>query len=241
MNCLQAGIRSLLFVCTLLPYIAFAQKAKDEYSIYNYKPMPQDRIILEVNHTGWLGMPHGLKEKATAGGVNFQLFFDIPIKNSPVSFAWGMGISSHNIHGPINLVYHVDSVSGSINFTSIAKRHEPYKVNRIAFKIIEVPVEFRIRTRTQYQFKMMVGAKVGYVVQTFRTIFDKDGKVRIYDIYGVNPLRYGVTMRLGWEQFHITGFYALSEVFQKNKGQKGIIPFSLGLAWTPRVGLGRTL
>jgi hypothetical protein len=215
------------------------QKDKDnEFSMYAYKARPQDRILLEMNHTGWLGMPHGLKEKATTGGFNFYLYFDHPIKNSHFSFAWGAGMSSHNIHGPINLVYHVDSLNGNINYTSIERRKEPYKVNRIGFKLVEVPVELRFRTWTNYQFKAMLGFKAGYVVQTFRKIFDKDGKVKIYDIYGTNPLRYGITLRLGWEQIHLTGFYALSEVFLKGKGQKGIIPFSFGIAYTPRIGLG---
>lgn len=224
-----------LIVCTNLIH----GQEKNEFGIYAYKPMPQDRIILELNHTGWLGMPHGLKEKVTTGGFNFYLYFDNPIgKHSHFSFAWGAGMSSHNIHGPINLVYHVDSLTGGINFTSIERRKEPYKVNRIGFKLVEIPVEIRFRTFTNYQFKAMLGFKAGYVVQTFRKIFDKDGKVKLYDIYGTNPLRYGITLRLGWEQLHLTGFYALSEVFQKNKGQKGIIPISFGIAYTPRIGLG---
>ena len=241
MNSFPYSFKHLVVLLFAIPCIALAQKPTSEFSAYNYKPTPQDRIILEVNHTGWLGMPKGLKEKPGSLGANFQIFFDYPIKKSRVSFAWGLGLGSHNIHGPINLVYHVDSLTGSINFTSVDKRLEPYKTNKIAFKLIEVPVEFRIRTRTEYQFKLMVGAKVGYVLQTFRTIFDKDGKVRIYDIYGVNPIRYGVTVRMGWEQVHLTAFYALSEVFLKNKGQKGVIPFSFGIAYTPRLGLGRTL
>lgn len=216
-------------------------KEQNEFNKYAYKPTPQDRLVLEMNHTGWLGMPHGLKEKATTGGFNFYLYFDHPIKKSRFSFAWGAGMSSHNIHGPINLVYHVDSVTGSINYTSIEKRYEPYKVNRIGFKVVEMPFELRFRTRTNYQFKAMLGVKVGYVAQEFRKIFDKDGKVKLYDIYGTNPLRYGITLRLGWEQLHITGFYALSEVFLKGKGTPGIYPFSIGIAYTPRIGLGRTL
>jgi hypothetical protein len=85
----------------------------------------------------------------------------------------------------------------------------------------------------------MAGFKVGYVIQTFKKTFDEYGKIKYFDIYGVNPLRYGPTIRFGWEQVHITAFYSLSEVFLKNKGQSGIIPFSIGFAYTPRVGIGR--
>lgn len=224
----------------LFALAAFAQKKKEksEFDIYQYKPTPRDRVIFELNHTGWLNMPHGLQETLTSGGVNFQLFFDYPMGHSRFSFAWGLGISSHNIHGKISLVPKMDSITGFTNFTSIEERTKPYRINRIGFKVLEVPVEFRFRTRSNYQFKLMAGFKFGYVVQTFRKIFDEDIKAKIYDIYGTNPWRYGFIVRAGWEQVHLTAFYAISEVFEQGKGPSGIIPFSFGIAYTPRLSLG---
>jgi hypothetical protein len=224
-----------LFICVF----SFSQTKNDsEFDIYNYKPRKQDRLILELNHTGLLGLPENVTYKPTSGGVNFMLFFDYPLKNSRFSFAWGAGISSHNIHGKIKLNYKIDSISGNINFTSLEERTEPYTRNRIGLKIVELPVELRFRTRTKYQFKAMLGFKIGYVAQSFKKTFDKDGKNKSYDIYGINPIRYGVNLRLGWEQVHLTCFYALSEVFEKDKGSVGIIPFSIGIAYTPRISLG---
>lgn len=214
------------------------KKDSSEFNIHRYKPTPQDRLVLEVNHTGWIGVPNELKEKAFSGGVNFMLFFDHPIRSSHFSFAWGGSISSYNIHGPINVVYKVDSVSKAVQFTSLEKRNTPYNINRIGLKILEVPVELRFRTFTDYQFKLSVGFKVGYVVQSFRKIYDSNGKLKIFDIEGINPWRYGITARMGWEQLHITFFYALSEFFASGKGTPGIIPFTFGLAYTPRISLG---
>lgn len=238
----------LRFICILVfvfcVFGLYAQTKKDsltqsEFNIYKYKPTPQDRMILEVNHTGWIGLPSELQEKFFSGGVNFMLFFDHPIKSSHFSFAWGGCISSYNIHGPISLVYHVDSTTKSVSFTSVEKRQEPYIVNRIGLKIAEIPVEFRFRSHTDYQFKLSIGFKVGYVVQSFRKIFDKDENVKIFDIKGINPWRYGVTFRMGWEQLHLTAFYSLSEFFLDGKGTPGIHPFSIGIAYTPRISLGR--
>lgn len=236
-------MKKSIFIFILLLSVSlfsFAQKKElSEFSVYAYKPTPQDRLVFEVNHTGWLGTPKGVKVKPISRGYNFQLFFDYPIGKSRFSFAWGLGYGSHNIHGPIDLAYKTDSITGTKLFTSLKERNESYRVNRIAFKMVELPLEIRIRSRTNYQFKCMIGFKAGYVVQTFRTLFDKNGKVRTYDIFGVNPIRYGPTIRMGWEQIHISAFYSLSEAFEKNKGEKGIIPFSIGLAYTPRLGIGR--
>src|ERR1700758_858238 len=127
----------ILFVFCFVGMTAQSKKdslAKSEFNIYKYKPTPKDRMILEVNHTGWLGAPSGLQGTYTSGGVNFMFFFDHPIKSSHFSIAWGGSISSFNIHGPINIVYHLDSVTKNIAFTSIEKRTEPYNINRIGLK-----------------------------------------------------------------------------------------------------------
>lgn len=200
--------------------------------------MPRDRIVLEVNHTGWVGVNSAVQEKLTSGGVNFMMFFDHPIKSSHFSFAWGGSLSSYNIHGPISLVYQIDSVTKQVQFTSIQKRTTPYDINRIGLKIIEVPVEIRFRSFTDYQFKLSVGFKAGYVVQSFHKIFDANTKAKFYNIDGINPFRYGITLRIGWEQLHLTAFYSLSEFFADGKGTAGVHPFSIGLAYTPRISLG---
>lgn len=241
--------RSYRFTYTLIgilvlfcfPYNLLSQnenKKKSEFDIYSYKPEPKDRIILEVNHNGWLNPPSGVKGKLTSGGVNFYLYFDFPIRNTKFSFAVGGGISSYNMHGKFNIRYKIDSLKNEIVFSDLVRRDEPYKKNRFGLKILEVPVEFRFRTHSSYQLKVMLGFKTGIVVQSFRKVFDADGKRKAYDVYGVNTLRYGPHFRIGVEQIHITGFVALSSLFSKGKGSADIMPYSLGLAWTPRVSLG---
>lgn len=228
----------VIFICFAI-VLSAQKKDSSEFNIYRYKPMPRDRVVLEVNHTGWLGTSSDVEQKLFSGGVNFMMFFDNPFGSSHFSFAWGGGISSYNIHGPINIVYTMDSLNNDrVVFTSLVKRATPYNINRIGLKILEVPIEFRFRSHTDYQFKLSLGFKVGYVVQSFRKIFDENIKAKVYDIEGVNPWRYGVTLRMGWEQLQVCAFYSLSEFFESGKGTKGVIPFSIGLAYTPRIALG---
>lgn len=209
-----------------------------EYSIYQYKQERADRLVFDFNHTGWLGVPAALKAKPTSGGVNFYLMFDNPIGRSRFSFGWGLGLSSHNIHGKVKMIYHTDSISNKVVYNELVERIEPYTKNRIGLKVIEMPFELRIRSRTNYQFKAMVGFRVGYVVQSFRKIFDEDGKYKIYDVFGINKLRYGLSLRLGIEQIHVCVFYSLSEYFENKKGPAGINAYSIGVSYTPRISIG---
>ena len=211
---------------------------KSEFDVYSYKPEPRDRVIFEINHTGWLNTPRGVQGKLTSGGVNFYLYFDYPIASSRFSFAWGAGISSHNVHGKFNLKYQIDSIRSQVMFSQLVPREDPYSKNRFGLKVLEVPIEFRFRTRTSYQFKVMAGMKAGWVVQSFRKVFDADGKRKMYDLYGVNPLRYGAHVRVGVEQLQFTFFMALSSLFENGKGSPDIKPYSVGISWTPRISLG---
>ncbi|MBC7861437.1 MAG: outer membrane beta-barrel protein [Bacteroidia bacterium] len=188
-------------------------------------------MIIEVTHCGWLNMPNGVKNDLTSRGANFYLYFDHPFGKSNFSFAWGGGISSHNISGNSNVVYVIDSLGNET--TVFEQRLLPYRKNVIGAKILEVPLEIRFRTRRDRSFKISLGIKGGFTVQNFRKIFDVDGKRKYYDIHNYNPWRYGITFRIGYEQIYLCGFYSLSQVIQKDKGSQGIIPYSIGIGITP--------
>lgn len=205
---------------------------EDEFDIKNYKLEPGDRLIIEVNHTSWLGFSSPIKAKNPSIGMNIALMFDRAFGNSNFTLGYGIGFFSHNFHSNADFIYSRDTINGGFN-TTLSPFSRPVSLNRYAEKILEVPVELRFRTKTDRQFKIHVGGKIGYVVNNFRSIRDNEGKIRVYDIKNVNPLRYGVNFRIGFEQFAVTVNYYLSEVFNKDKGPAGIHPFSIGLAIIP--------
>jgi len=207
-------------------------KEDDEFHIKNYKLEPGDRLIIEVNHTSWVGFPPSVKIKTPSIGVNLALMFDKAIGKSNFTIGYGIGLFSHNFHSNADFIYVKDSVSNTFT-TKLEPYTRPVSLNRYAEKILEVPVELRFRTKTDRQFKIHVGGKIGYVVNNFRSIRDNDGKVRVYDIKNIDPLRYGVNFRIGFEQIAICATYYLSEVFNKNRGPAGVHPFALGIAIIP--------
>jgi len=202
-----------------------------EFDLKNYKADPKDRLIFEINYTSWLGTKSDIKSDWKSLGFNFSTMFDKPLGRSNFSIGYGLGIYSHNFSSNADFIYQLDSNNRNVT-TIVQPKTIPYKANRYNERLIEVPVELRFRTKAKSSFKIMVGAKIGYVMANFKKTDDADGRIRRYDIRNVNNLRYGVNFRIGVEQICLTGCYYISEVFDAG-GPKGIHPFSIGLAIIP--------
>lgn len=208
-----------------------AKKIISEFDLKNYKADPRDRLIFEVNYTNWLGAPKGIKTDWKCIGFGFYTMFDKPISNSNFSFGYGLGFYSHNYSSNANFIYKFDSLSQHTK-TIIEPKTIPYIANRYNERSFELPLELRFRTKTARIFKIMVGAKIGYVISNFNKSDDINGRIRLYNIKNVNPFRYGVNFRIGVEQICLTASYYFSEVFTKD-GPAGIHPFSIGIAIIP--------
>lgn len=233
-------LKQVLYSCIVLSFAlsAFAQKDSlktkkgiSEYDLKNYKADPKDRLIFEANYTNWLGAPKNIKQDWKSLGFNFSTMFDKPIGKSNFSFGYGLGLYVHNYSSNADFIYKLDSVNKYIT-TIIEPKKEKYTANRYNERSVEVPLEIRFRTKTTRAFKIMLGAKIGYVLSNFKKTDDKDGRIRVYDIKNINKLRYGVNFRIGVEQICLTASYYFSEVFTAN-GVKGIHPFSIGIAIIP--------
>ncbi|MCE3228343.1 MAG: hypothetical protein K0S32_2894, partial [Bacteroidetes bacterium] len=204
----------------------------DDFDMKNYKLEPSDRLILELNHTTWTGLKAPIKSVLPSVGMNIAVMFDKPIGYSNFTFGYGIGFFSHNFHSNADFVYMRDSLTNSFT-TKLEPFNRPFSLNRYAEKILEIPIEIRFKTKTDRQFKIHVGGKIGYVVNNFRSIRDNDGKVRVYDIKNINPFRYGVNCRIAFQQFAITASYYFSEVFVKDKGPANYYPYAFGIAIMP--------
>jgi hypothetical protein len=232
--------KSLIYYLLFLSFAFVAKAQKDtskikkvvsEFDMKNYKSDPRDRLIFEANYTSWIGIPKGIKADWKCIGFGFYTLFDKPIKNSNFSFGYGLGFYTHNFSSNASFVYQLDSMNQHPK-TVLSPKTSSYIANRYNERSFEVPLELRFRTKTATMFKMMLGAKIGYVISNYKKTDDADGRVRLYNIKNVNPWRYGVIFRIGVEQICLTASYYFSEVFT-NKGPKGVNPFSVGIAIIP--------
>lgn len=234
-------MKKILLYCFLFLSFAYTTKAQkdstknkkalSEFAMKNYKGDPRDRLIFEANYTSWLGIPKWIKPDWKCIGFGFYTMFDKPIKNSNFSFGYGLGFYAHNFSSNANFVYQLDSTNRNAT-TVLLPKTNPYIANKYNERSFEVPLELRFRTKTATMFKMMLGAKIGYVISNFKKTDDSDGRIRLYNIKNVNPWRYGVVFRIGVEQVCLTASYYFSEVFTTG-GPKGINPFSIGIAIIP--------
>ncbi len=204
----------------------------DEFNLTNYKGEPGDRLIIEINHTSWMGKPAEIKTNWRSVGFNFAFMFDKPIGRSSFSFGYGLGIYGHNYHSNANFLYVNDSISHS-QITKLKPLKSDYKTNSYSEKILEIPLELRYRSKTDRKFKVALGIKGGYVINDFRKLENNDEKIKVYNTKNINRLRYGVNFRIGVEQFCFTACYYISEVFTKDKGVNGVNMFSIGFALIP--------
>jgi len=184
----------------------------------------KDRIGFDVNYDAWLNAPKGIKQKIQSPGVNFYLMWDYPFGYGPMSVAFGLGLSSHNVHSNGQITYTIDG-----KYTSMEPIITPYKKNKLSCNYIEIPIELRIRTKGESSFKLAIGAKIGYAYNIHTKVIDNDGKRKIYDIKNIEPLRYGPVFRIGYNKFNVNAFYSLSPLFKKGKGEPYIVQYSVGL------------
>lgn len=191
-------------------------------------PVSQDRFILDFNNDMWLEHPDSISPRGYSLGIGSYIMYDYIIAKSPISFAWGYGFSSHNIHH--DGVFIEDTVDNK-QYTRLLPLPEnyAYSKNKVTSTYIEVPLELRFRTRGSTPFKLYVGGRIGYLVNFHTKTKDDAGKRKIYGFENANSLRYGLTGRIGVGQINICGFYGLSTLFKEGEGDR-IVPWSVGLS-----------
>lgn len=209
------------------------------------KPIAKERSFLAYDFSFLSNAGNGIDvAPIRSGGVTFASFFDKPLGHSKLSIAIGAGFSSFNIHSKSFLA--LDSVGNSY-FTPYSDSLS-IRRNKLSLNYLEIPVELRFRSKPNVKkqsFKVAVGFKVGWLVQTHTKYKGENPetpvadviKMKTYDVPNINSLRYGVTARVGFGMFNVYTFYSLNGLFKTDKHsaalQPNAQPFTIGIALTP--------
>lgn len=263
----------LMLFCLLISVVVFGQKDEDEKTNTNKsKPIARldqaDRVIVDVFSDLWMNKPDDsvLSISAINRGVNTYIMRDFPMGKSNFSFAIGAGISCHNLYSNAWAVRESVADADTTNafdyeFTGrtvfqklpekINTTETGYKNNKLTAIYIDVPLEFRFRTKNEGQkFKASIGFKVGYLLsshmkyrgddiswnyspgQSWTLNSDETIKLKTYKVPNIEMYRMGPTVRIGWGWINATAYYSLTNLFKKNKGPE-MYPISVGISITP--------
>lgn len=221
------------------------------------KPKKQDVILFNFNWMTMLNAPTGQGDSMWISpfsrGFDVALMYDIPLGRSPLSFATGINFSFENVFtnqiikdsAGGNSVYFQD-INGLINSDNPPTKRDWQKA-KIATAVIELPIEFRFRLKPHKRntFKMAVGFKLGYVIDTWQKYegpnflpgedLDRNLRQTTYEVPAVNRLKYGVYTRIGYSRFNVFVGYTISSFFLENaafKGKYGNM-FTVGINFAP--------
>lgn len=191
-------------------------------------PYGEDRFVISLNNDRWVATPDGVDQRNVSLGFDAHIMYDYKIKKSVISVAWGYGMSSHNVHS--NGFFAIDSTQSNLEELVPFDSEYDYKKNKHSATFIEVPIEIRLRTRGENKFKLYLGAKAGYLINYHWKTIDDDGKRKLYKNDNIDPLRYGLTGKIGYNSLSLSVFYSLSP-YLKETNQKELIPYSIGISF----------
>ncbi|MEG1556124.1 MAG: hypothetical protein RR356_05305 [Bacteroidales bacterium] len=208
-------------------------KNKETEKIKEEKPeIFRDRLIVDVFHSFWMGMPSEVEHLKFDPGFNISALWDFKVsKKSPISFGIGLGVSYYSQftnallkveNGPWTMRYYV--LNSSID----------YSLNRLNYVNCNLPVEFRYRHSSG--FKFTIGARVGLVAEISQTYkgLNPDGTDeqiwrKSYEIYNKQKYNFDVYARIGWKFVNVYYSFQITKMFQEGKGPQ-IYPMSLGIS-----------
>jgi len=196
-----------------------------------------DQIVYEINYDYWLEVPEEIKLKIFPVSSNIYLMFPLIGTHSHLSLASGIGFGASNIK---TNAYPTDT--NDISFYALIPDSIDYKNNKLTTTYLDIPIEFRFMSNANKRgrsFKVSLGFKAGVLIGNHTKYHGEDlngsgniVKYKNYHVKNLTPYRYGFTARIGYGKFFINGYYSLTGLFEKNKGQN-ITPVSIGLTIIP--------
>lgn len=237
----------LAFLC--MGFISFAQEKKEKDDTFRSRFRPgifwnysgfsppsknqnvkYDRLMVDIAYNGWYGDRAYFSSPWQSIGFTISMMFDFPMaQNDVASFGLGISYSHYTNRSKVNFIRNIEE--GFTTVQDFSFETAPQKVS-FGANYFEIPFGFRFRTIGWEHFKIMIGAKIGYNFNSFfkhtRKIEEKMYTEKYTNFPDLNPLRYGVTARIGTRNWALFGAYYFSPFFLHKKSVQ-LYPFSLGI------------
>ncbi len=169
------------------------------------------------------------------GSRTFNVSYQFPVylmgKNSGLTLNPGFGIGSDKIEFKDNQNLFVNPTLGAnssklMDVTDVYGENITVKTNNFAANYVEIPVDLRYHlNKNNYSksFRFSVGGKVGFLYEAHTKVkyesaaFDKR-KIKDSQNYGLEKIRYAISVKAGSPGFYVWGNFYLNDVWQKGRG-----------------------
>jgi hypothetical protein len=217
-------------------FVGFSQTEQAEMSTMSPKNTIEpikDRLLIDVFHSFWLGVPKGVNVNTIHPGFNISALWDFKQKKEGLfSFGLGLGTTFYTQYSNAQLSQDADQI---MRYHIYQINDSVYKKNKLNCLNFNVPLEFRIRH--QSGFKFTLGVRIGLIAELSRRYKGNnpngDGtqiNIKSFEIYNKQKYHFDVYMRTGWKYVSVYYCWQLTSFFVQGEGPK-ITPMSLGFTW----------
>lgn len=227
-------VRKVIILLLFYPFMIFCQKEydteienKSRPGIFYYltwktsnkpKPRKYDRFIFDIYYSGAYS-PQNITNRSAVNlgfSTNFMNEFALNKKNT-VSIGTGIGLSTSKVNLSSNLLLGYDN--SIICFPSTTS---DYKKNSLNGFNVNVPVEFRFKTKGWSHYKIHVGGRLGYQFRLREKYFyeDSDRNYRTSLKSAAEQFTYSIHTRIGIRNYSIYVSYNLNPLFKHSESPK---------------------
>lgn len=228
-----------LFLLAMMAFLGFQSlSAQNDVTPYTSskdaeeKPVVfRDRLVMDIFHSFWMGMPSQVNYKKFDPGFNISAMWDFKIKDKPLAFGLGVGVTYHTQFSNALLLY--DKESGLMRYNILPSTVE-YNLLKMNYLSVNIPLEFRYRHENGFKFS--IGARVGLVAEVSQKYKGQDyttasDTIMVKNLRMEHKLKYNVDFytRIGWKFVDLYYSFQLTPLFEAGKGPK-IHPMSVGIS-----------
>jgi hypothetical protein len=193
-----------------------------------------DRFNTDFFFNNWLGNTNGVATKFYAIGHGINLMFDVPFsKYSRFGIGIGFGYTHYSLRHNGDFSFESNAVNAMPVYDySILKPYSGAErwINRTVFNQIDIPFEFRIRSRKERKkFKFYPGFKVGYTFNAYEKWRIEKDKFKTFNFPDLNQFQFGPTLRIGIDNIFLFGSYNLTYMFDHELSSE-LNLFSVGIS-----------
>ncbi len=237
--------KKLFLTAIILLLVSFAGTVK---AFEPPRMHPTDRFMVTLFTDVWQDTPDGMDLKTIQRGVSIEAMQDMPLGRSNFSVAAGLGFTSHNLYSDHRYLYNLQE-----DIHDFYPIQLDYDKNKISLNYIDVPVQFRFRSRDlERTFRLYAGVRAGYLVNAHtkyegKAYFAEPGGIQFspeapHDMYAVprttkikehkleniNDFRIGLTAMVGYGRINVH-FPIRLPTFLKTTAQKKCARYPWGL------------